>query len=222
MDNNTKAIIFDFDYTLADSSESIIEGINYAFAKLGMPEANGNDIKETIGFSLKEAFIKLTNTQQPDKIEKFVNYYLEKAEIMKDNKIYIFDYVPNTVKTLKDNNLLIGIVSTKNRNRIALSLRNNKIDSFFDIVIGGEDVSEPKPDPEGLLKALEILKISPNECIYIGDSIVDAKTSQNANVKFIASLSGTTKKEAFYYYPHLAILNNVSELVNFLKINNHK
>jgi phosphoglycolate phosphatase len=84
---------------------------------------------------------------------------------------------------------------------------------LFAVVIGGEDVSNHKPDPEGLIKAMAILDTTPEQCFYIGDSRIDADTAERAQVEFIAVLSGVTKKEEFRYAKTHSVLNNLYELI---------
>ncbi|MFO0704241.1 MAG: HAD-IA family hydrolase [Patescibacteria group bacterium] len=55
----------------------------------------------------------------------------------------------------------------------------------MDVLISGEDVTNPKPNPEGILTAMNRLKVSPNETAYIGDSEADMGAARSANVTAI-------------------------------------
>lgn len=83
---------------------------------------------------------------------------------------------------------------------------------FFDIIIGGEDVKQAKPDPQGIKKALRRLHRRKSETLYIGDSTVDAETAQAAKVDFVGVLNGMTTREELMVYPHRQILDNLSLL----------
>ena len=85
-------------------------------------------------------------------------------------------------------------------------------EDFLDIVVGGEDVSCPKPDPEGLRHALSVLGVSPQEVLYVGDSIVDAETARAAGVDFAGVLHGMTTREELCRYPHVVILPDLCGL----------
>ena len=87
------------------------------------------------------------------------------------------------------------------------------MDELIDLVIGGEDVETAKPSPEGVWKALDRLKCSREETLYIGDSLVDARTAQNAGVHFAAVTTGTTTAADFETVPHVSVMENLSELV---------
>lgn len=83
---------------------------------------------------------------------------------------------------------------------------------FFDIIIGGEDVKEMKPSPQGILKALKKLRRNRKETLYIGDSTVDAQAAFHAKVDFVGVLNGMTTREELESYPHRRILENLSLL----------
>ena len=93
-------------------------------------------------------------------------------------------------------------------------LTNNNLISLFDFIVGGEDVSNQKPDPEGLYKITKALKIDKSECIYIGDNVVDAETAKNAAISFAAVLTGTTRREEIIHYNPVLILQKIDELIN--------
>ena len=80
-------------------------------------------------------------------------------------------------------------------------------------MVGGEDVKAAKPSPEGVKFALEHLRSTPKETLYIGDSIVDAETARNARVDFAGVLNGMTTAEELQAYPHKIIMRNLEELV---------
>jgi phosphoglycolate phosphatase len=97
-------------------------------------------------------------------------------------------------------------------------LNREGLSNTFDIIVGGEDVAEHKPNPAGLLTALGALKCAPTKALYIGDSLTDAQTAQRAKVDFIAVLSGATLRDAFNGYPVYKFLENVSGLLGELEL----
>ena len=91
------------------------------------------------------------------------------------------------------------------------SIEKFQLHSYIDAVIGGEDVSIAKPFPEGCLKAMEQLQSKPENTVYIGDSIIDAKTAQSAGIALIAVTTGTDTAEDLKAYPHLKICSCLTE-----------
>lgn len=213
-----RGIIFDFDFTLADSSKGAVECVNYALQELGFKKFPEKEINKTIGLTLEHTFIKLLGKQHIDKAEKFKNFFIKRAdEIMADFTI-LFTDTPRVIKGLYDKGIKLGIVSTKFRYRIEAILRRENLLNFFEVIVGGEDVSTLKPNPSGLLLAVKKLSLTSSEVIYIGDTIIDAETANRAGISFIAVLSGVTPRIAFSRSQVNYYLKNISELPNILNI----
>jgi phosphoglycolate phosphatase len=212
MNAHITSVIFDFDYTLADSSAGEVECVNYALRAMNLPPAANSDIHTMIGVSLPETFRRLTREANQTRPDEFVELFIKRADEVMLNYIVLFDSVRPAVKQLIANGLTLGIVSTKYHRRIEAFLKREKLTDVFNIIVGGEDVTAHKPDPTGLLMALDKLGKPPSQSIYVGDSVVDAETAQRAGVPFVAVLSGVTLKEAFRNYTPLAVIDNLRSL----------
>ena len=209
-----QAIIFDFDYTLANSSEGVIECVNFALDRLGLPLAADAEIRKTIGLSLPDALVMLVGREYVRDTDEFTRLFVERADEVMTDMTELFDIVPETVAALRKLGIRLGIVTLKYRYRIESVLRREQLTDAFEVIIGFEDVFEQKPNPTGLLAAVERLNCVRQNCFYVGDSVTDAKTAQQANIDFIAVLSGVTPPAAFEDYNVYAILEDVSKLLN--------
>ena len=209
-------MIFDFDYTLADSSRGVLECINHAFKGMDLPKVAAEDAQRTIGLSLPNILVTLAGMEQEGRAGEFARLFVERANEVMTDQTSIFEEVPEVIKRLKDEGVNLGIVSTKFRRRIEEILGRIDMLEPFDIIVGGEDVSRHKPDPEGLLVAIERLGGSPSGSLYVGDSVTDAETARRAGVPFAAVLNGVTPREAFKDYPAYRILDNLGELIDQL------
>lgn len=108
-----KAVIFDFDYTLGDSTNGIILSANYALEKMGYKQAERERIRKTIGLSLPETYVALTGDKKPEKGEEFRSYFVEKAdEIMTDNS-ELYPDAKKVLDFLKQNGIKVAVVTTK-------------------------------------------------------------------------------------------------------------
>jgi phosphoglycolate phosphatase len=212
-----KAVIFDFDFTLADSSEPVVECVNYGLRGLGLAEASGKAIKRTIGLHLSDTLVALAGEEQRHNAPRFLELFGERADDVMAENTRIFPGVSEALENLKGQGYRLSIVSTKYRYRIEEILERNRLLRHFDNIVGGEDVKNHKPAPDSLLMALDRLKVSRDEVVYVGDSITDAKTAQAADVGFLAVLSGTTLAHEFDPFPKLTILPGVGqELVQYI------
>lgn len=209
---NYKTYLFDFDYTLADSSRGIVKCFRAVLTRHQYTDVTDEAIKRTIGKTLEESFSILTGVTDLAQLTAFRQEYGLEADVHMNANTRLFPDTLSTLKELKKRGARIGIISTKYRFRILSFLEDYLPEDFLDIIVGGEDVKTPKPSPEGVLFALEHLGSAPQETLYIGDSTVDAETAQNAGVDFAGVLNGMTTAEELRAYPHKMIMNNLAEL----------
>jgi len=196
----------------------VVECINYALENLELPAVSAEQACRTIGLSLPNTFLTLAGEEHHALSNEFVRLFIQRADQVMADNTFLFESVPQIISALKQNGLKLGIVSTKYRYRIETTLNREGLSDSFDIIIGGEDVAEHKPNPTGLQMALDRLGCTPAEAIYIGDSLTDAQTAQRAEVDFIAVLSGATPQDALNGYPVYRFLEDVSELPDLLKL----
>ena len=208
-------VIFDFDYTLADSSRGVLECVNHALRNMGLPTAQPEDVKKTIGMSLPDTLATLAGMENEERSEEFSRLFIERADEVMADLTMVFDNVPQIMGQLRARGVSLGIVSTKFRYRIETILGRVGLLEPFDAIVGGEDVSRHKPDPEGLLMAVDMLG-SPSSTLYVGDSVSDAEAAMRAGLPFVAVLSGVTPREAFADYPVYKVLNKLSDLADLI------
>lgn len=214
-----KAVIFDFDYTLGDSTKGIVLSVNYALDRLGYREREREEIKKTIGLSLKDTYAVLTGKSDIQEAELFADYFKEKADLVMVDNTQLYEGVKETLQMLRYKGCQIGIVTTKFRYRIEQILSRFDALDLVDMIVGAEDVKVEKPNPEGLLWVVERLQLGKSDILYVGDSIVDAKTAQNADVNFAGVLTGTTTKQDFALYPSVYIGETIRDVYNDIKQN---
>ena len=215
MPQELESIVFDFDYTLADSSVPVIDCVNYALGKLGLPAAPPEAVRRTIGLTLPETLRALAGEDNLDRAGKFYDLFVERSdEVMLDGTV-LLESVPEVVRELR-HGARLGIVSSKYRSRIETILRRERLLDAFGAIVGGEDVPVLKPDPTGLRQALEMLGSPPERSLYVGDSVTDAETARRAGVPFVAVLSGVTTRSGLAAYPAVAILDDITGLQDFV------
>lgn len=205
-------ISFDFDYTLADSSDGSVECANYALREMGLAERPSDIIKKTVGFSLEKTFSELNGSASADAAAAFKRLYLQRADAVILSYIQLYNGVAELLAALRADGHHLSIVSTKYRSRIEQTLARDGLSGLVDQVIGGDDVNQNKPDPEGLLLAIEHSGISSEHCIYVGDSVSDGECAQRAGVRFLAVRSGTTEDVALARWQPVAMLDSVCDL----------
>lgn len=207
-----KTYIFDFDFTLVDATTGIVESINYALNHVGLNSESNENIRKTVGMTLKNTFFELTGVSDEQTTECFVSNFKYMADkVMADNTVLFADTI-EVLSGLKKSKYNTAIVTSKFHYRIDEVLKNYNITEMIDYIVGFEDVVEAKPSPEGLLKAIEYFGNDKQTVLYIGDSLIDANTALNAKIDFAAVLTGTTLRQEFIPLPHICIVDNLTEL----------
>lgn len=206
--------LFDFDYTLADSSKGIVLCFQNVLHNNGFNTVDDHTIKRTIGKTLEESFSILTGVTDADVLARYRKEYVKEADTHMTVNTVLFPETKNVLAALKAEGAQIGIISTKYRYRILELMEKELSTSLLDIIVGGEDVQKPKPSPEGVLFAIERLKTNVTDTLYIGDSTVDAETAQAAGVDFAGILHGMTTSEELSAYPHVTIAPDLTCLIS--------
>jgi phosphoglycolate phosphatase len=211
MKSRLAAVVFDFDLTLADSRRGFLDCHDHARRQLGLPPVEDAEALRTVGLPLPLAFRRLWGDVAPD-AESFVYHWQRRADEVMTGLTELLAGAAEAVRALSASGLRLGIVSQKLRYRIEDVLRRDGLLDRFDALVGGDDVRELKPHPEGLLLTLQRLGVAPNAALYVGDTTIDAETAHRAGVAFAAVLTGETPAAEFAAYAGALVLPHVGHL----------
>ena len=192
-----QAVCFDFDYTLGDCTDSIVAGFQHGLTAMGWPAPDREAIRATIGYLLEDAYTMLTGDKNPENRAKFRPLFLEVAQELQRREAALFPGASELLRGLKSRGVKIALVSTKKGDTLEIIMERFGLLQELETVIGSADVRRPKPDPEGLLLAMERMGVKPEDTLFCGDTVLDAGAAQNAGCHFAAVLNGTTPAEAF-------------------------
>lgn len=207
-----RTVIFDFDYTLADSSSAVIECCNAALEGIGLPPENPEHIRRTIGLSLPDTLARLAGEEHRHRSPEFRQIWRSRSELVMLDKTKFYSEARQAIRTLESLDVTVGIVSTKWRQRIVDVLDRENLADAFPVIVGGDNVEEHKPSPEGLIQAMDMLGVGPSQTAYVGDSTTDAVAAQRAETSFVAVLSGVTLEHEFSNFEPLGVLPHVGEI----------
>ena len=191
-----RAVLFDFDFTLGDSADAIVHCSRAAFADMGLRPAEASAIRRTIGLTLQESFRVLVGEAEaaPSYLEaaadEYTRRYVAHADVVMTAMTTVYPPAVSVLATMRARGVSTAIVSTKYRYRIESILESCGLAGAVDVIVGGEDVTRHKPDPEGLQRALDGLGIGGEHAIYVGDHPVDGHAAVRAGVRFVRVLTG--------------------------------
>lgn len=206
-------LIFDFDGTLLDTNELIIRTFGHVLNKHYPGKYGRDEILPFLGPTLQETFDSVDKENSKELIEEYRAWNLA----MHDELATEFDGVSETLNILKNTGLKMAIVSTKKNDMVMRGVNLLDVDGVFDTIIGLDDVTNPKPDPEPILLALERLDADKEEALMIGDNYHDIVGGQNAGVR-TAGVAWTIKGEEFLqtFSPDY-MLHHISDLLKIVK-----
>jgi phosphoglycolate phosphatase len=182
--DETRAALFDFDLTLMDTSRAITDCTNAFADKIGLRRVTREEVLRVIGLPIAESWKGLWGRYE----EEWLDIYRQNFRDREHEGFHEFPDARNALGRLRENGVKVGVVS--NRTFARKAVNQCGIAQMLDIVIGLEDVTNPKPHPEALEKALSLLMAEPGTSFYIGDTDIDMKTAVAAGVTGIGVATG--------------------------------
>lgn len=197
-------ILFDLDGTLIDSTDAILESFGFAFDSFGQSVPDDELIKAQIGYTLEDIFTSLGVDE--GRVVDFVAAYKSKYREISSEKTYLIENAKEAIE-LASEFAALGIVTTKTSRYSKELLEHLGVMSYFEVLIGREDVENVKPHPEPIFKALD--KMGRNDAFFkqnswmIGDTFLDVNAAKNAGIKHVALMTGYGDKN------HLQALSDI-------------
>lgn len=179
----TKAIILDFDGTLADTASVIIQTIKGTIKELGLPSRTDEECRSVIGLRLIETPPVLFPECNVD-VDLYASTYRRLFNIFNtDGAVQLYPNVKETLAELKDRGMTLTIASSRSNRSLTEYIVNLGLSDTITYILGADDVAEGKPNPEPVLKTLDELNLSADEVIVVGDTSFDIDMGRNAGTR---------------------------------------
>ncbi|MBQ2973044.1 MAG: HAD family hydrolase [Clostridia bacterium] len=184
------AVIFDLDGTLTDTLEDLKNSVNYALSQFGFPERNTEEIRSFVGNGVKRLIYLSVPENTPDEIsESCLSVFREHYNNHSCEKTKPYDGIADLLKLLKDNGIKTAVVTNK-MHSAAEDIVKYFFDGLIDVTVGQIDGVAQKPQPDGVYRVLDLLGVSREKAVYVGDSEVDCITAKNAGIPCIGVMWG--------------------------------
>ena len=180
--------LFDLDGTLIDSIELIIRSYQHTIRTHRQLETAPDVWMKGLGIPLRVQFKEWS--EDPAEIDAMVVTYREYNLSHHDEMVTAYDGVVDAVKALRKQGKTLGLVTSKFRSGAFRGLKKVGLEEEFHVVVGADEVTNPKPHPEPVLTALSRLSVTPEEAVFIGDSRHDMECGRAAGVETAAVLWG--------------------------------
>jgi phosphoglycolate phosphatase len=180
-----RVILFDLDGTLIDSTDAIVQSFGVAFEHFGSPSPSRVDIISHIGHPLDYMFKELG--VEPNKIDEHVARYKQNYQLISKEMTSLLPDAFEAIE-LASKHARLGVVTTKTGSYSRIILEHLGVMSYFETLIGREDVVSPKPHPEPIFKAMKHFENA--EFWMIGDTTMDIDSANSAGINSVAVLCG--------------------------------
>lgn len=213
--NAVRVLVFDLDGTLIDSAPDIHAAANRLMAALKLPSFDlttitsyiGNGIPKLVERCLASAGAPAEKVSLDDAIAQFKAFYAEEPAV----RTRPYPGVEEALAAFKQAGCRLGVVTNKAEDLSRAALVDLGLADYFGVVIGGDTLATRKPDPEGLLLAIDRLGGTRHDALYVGDSEIDGDTAAAARVRF-ALFSGGYRKSPLDEISHAVLFDDMREL----------
>ena len=190
-----RLLIFDLDGTLVDSSETIVNAINFVRSQMGLLPMGAKEIMYGIvtpGINMAEYFYGV------DMIDaRYEELFKEYYSANHDKELKLYDGVEEILETLLKKGYTLALATNGYRDSTLEALKHLKIEKFFDSIVCYDDVENGKPAPDMLLLLLQKYGLNASEVLFIGDSQRDKLAAKATNIEFLQVDFGQNNKNVF-------------------------
>jgi phosphoglycolate phosphatase len=180
-----KAVIFDMDGTVLNTLEDIMIAANHALRLKGLPEKSHDDIRKAVGNGARKLIERIVpESYTTEEKEILFRIYQDYYDTHSNVHTHPYDGILTLLHQLKDKGYKCAVVSNKFEHLVK-SLNQEVFENLFDEAIGEVKGIPIKPHPDMLYKALNLLKVSHEEALFVGDSEVDIDTANNASMRSV-------------------------------------
>jgi len=223
---SVKLILFDFENTLVRvriDYESIREKVKSFFVEKGLPKNfNFKPILKKIDEAI--VVLKKRGLGEDEGLKKAALKIITQEECLASQKATLITGTKSTLKYLRSKNIMIGIFSRTSEKAIKMTLDKFDLEPF-NVLVGRETVLNPKPNPEGILFAIDRLHLKPSKIIVVGDHPYDIKAGKKVGAFTIGVLTGLANKKELTTAGADFVLENISDFSRFYEekfIFNHR
>jgi phosphoglycolate phosphatase len=205
-----RAVLFDFDGTLANSYAAITASVNHVRLAHGLQPLREEEVQPHIGRGLPY-LLEQTVTGADQHTDQAIYRAHHPGVMLAGTRL-----LPGAVEALEafhQSGHRVGVCSNQPRAFTKELLEHLGIGPFIDAAFGPEDVARPKPAPDMIRAALKWLRVSPEEALYIGDMVIDIETGLAAGVRVWVVAGGSDNRETLEAAEPERIFSNLHELV---------
>ena len=213
-----KGVIFDLDGTLIDSYQAIYLSFHHAYTRLGLPPLSPEEVKKVVGRGLGRTFGELLGEERG---AQALSFFREKYKEVFRAHTHLLPDVRTVLEDLYGRGIQLAVATNKFGLFSREIFKHFKMESLFAVIVGDGDVPQNKPHPAMLNFAIESMGLKKDETVFVGDSVIDIQTAQNAGIRVYAVTTGNTPREDLENARPTAVLTRLLDLLKCVPIPSH-
>lgn len=208
-------LLFDLDGTLINSQKLVFETFRQVF-KQEKPEVvlDEETLYSFFGPALEVTFSKYFDQ---DQIERVIQEFQKINKRLHDQMLEEIPHARETIMALHEAGYSMAVVSNKRHGVVEMGLKASGLAPYFDVVLGKEDLPEPKPSASGLIEATVLLHTGHDNTIYVGDNAADVIAAKNMGAYSIGFSIDSKQLEGLKKEKPCRIITDLRELLSIVK-----
>ena len=193
MENDVRGLVFDLDGTLINSAADILRAIQLTLEQAGLgpiPPDYFPDNMHGTSEGVMRSIVSDMGWTQPVDYASLKTQYVGIYAGLGHARTHLYENVLEVLRACRLASLPMAICTNKVHANAISATRKLGIHDYFDFISGADTWAHPKPSPLPLLETIRMLGLEPGQCLYFGDTSVDAECAQAAGVRFVLHESG--------------------------------
>jgi len=206
-------VIFDHDGTLVDSLPAVVAATNHALRDAGLPEDDPERIVSAMVLATVPRMGFHAGVSDVGEQQRLAREFYRHFKVYGPGYSALYPGIADLLVQLAHRGAAMGVVSNNHGDLIRDIMSKLGIGSHFRCSVGEEDMPAPKPDPRGLLRVISDLGLRPWQCVYVGDSRIDAQVARAAGVRAFGVTWGISPRDEMEAYGFDLLLDHPREIL---------
>lgn len=216
----TGLVVFDLDGTLVDTPRAIVETFTAAFGALSVPAQDASAIRATIGLPLEQAFGTLMGIAPDDPqvalgLEQYQRFF--KELVLPNARALLFPGVADGLAALAGQGIALAVATSKFHRSADALLTAAGLRDRFDLVVGADQVTRPKPHPEMGETILRVLGVAAEDAVMVGDTTHDLLMAKAVGMRSIALTYGVHSRRELEVADPTWVADSFDDILDYVR-----
>jgi phosphoglycolate phosphatase len=211
-----KAILFDFDGTLANTAPGIVLTMQKTFQEMCLPIPRDEEVRHTIGLPLKKCVQTLGQLSDKE-AEEGTAIYRKLFPVYEIEHISIFPSVSETLSLLFSQGIRMAICTSRNKFSLDSILQRYALENYFETILTADTHKlNPKPAPDMALVLMERLQVNASQTLVVGDTTFDIEMGNRAHCTTVAVTYGNHSRQQLLSANPTQIIDHFDQIVEIV------